>query len=75
MGAPGLRKERDAGRLQTEMIAGKEYTTLAAIQKMRELCRVVPKPTLAQQKTAQDVYAATALEAVRAKLKRIREGK
>ena len=39
MGASGLRKERDAGRLQTELIAGKEYVTLAAIAAMRELCR------------------------------------
>ncbi len=39
MGAAGLRKERDAGRLETELIAGKEYVTLAAIARMRELCR------------------------------------
>ncbi|WP_247644243.1 excisionase [Brucella anthropi] len=39
MKAAGLRKERDAGRLQTELIAGKEYVTLAAIREMRELCR------------------------------------
>lgn len=43
MGAPGLRKERDRGRLVTEKIAGKEYTTLAGIQRMRELCRAQPK--------------------------------
>ncbi|GLS32811.1 hypothetical protein GCM10007937_45210 [Mesorhizobium albiziae] len=40
MGVKGLRKERDAGRLETEIIANKEYTTLAAIAKMRDLCRV-----------------------------------
>ncbi|CAH2406317.1 Putative Excisionase [Mesorhizobium escarrei] len=39
IGAAGLRKERDAGRLETELIAGKEYVTLAAIARMRELCR------------------------------------
>jgi hypothetical protein len=39
MGPPGLRKERDAGRLVTELIAGKEYVTLKAIADMRELCR------------------------------------
>lgn len=44
MGAPGLRKERDKGRLTTEMIAGKEYTTLADIERMRELCRIVRSP-------------------------------
>lgn len=43
MGAAGLRKERDRGRLVTEMIAGKEYTTLADIERMRELCRVQPR--------------------------------
>lgn len=31
MEAVGPRKERDAGRLETEPIAGKEYVTLAAI--------------------------------------------
>ncbi|WP_258571300.1 excisionase [Flavimaribacter sediminis] len=40
MGVAGLRKERDRGRLVTEMIAGKEYVTLAEIQRMRERCRV-----------------------------------
>ncbi|MER9017031.1 excisionase [Mesorhizobium sp. M0898] len=39
MCAAGLRKERDAGRLETELIAGKEYVTLLAITRMRELCR------------------------------------
>ncbi|TPL86798.1 hypothetical protein FJ950_10375 [Mesorhizobium sp. B2-3-14] len=43
MGAKGLRKERDQGRLATEIIANKEYTTLAAIERMRELCRVQAK--------------------------------
>ena len=37
--ASSLRKERDAGRLIVERIAGKEYTTLANIQEMRRLCR------------------------------------
>jgi hypothetical protein len=39
----GLRKERDRVRLTTEIIAGKEYTTLKAIEKKRELCRVQAK--------------------------------
>jgi len=43
IGPKGLRKERDRGRLTTEIIAGKEYTTLKAIEKMRELCRVQAK--------------------------------
>jgi hypothetical protein len=44
MGAPGLRKERDKGWLATEMIAGKEFTTLADIEQMRELCRSDRRP-------------------------------
>jgi hypothetical protein len=43
MTASGLRKERDRGRLATWMIAGKEYTTLKAIEEMKELCRVEAK--------------------------------
>jgi hypothetical protein len=39
MGAAGLRKERDKGHLVTELIAGKEYVTLAAIAAMRKICR------------------------------------
>lgn len=46
MTASGLRRERNAGRLTTELVAGKEFTTLADIARMRELCRrkVEPKP-------------------------------
>ena len=43
MTASGLRREHAAGRLVIERIAGKDYTTLSAIAKMRELCRVEPK--------------------------------
>lgn len=43
MGAAGLRKERDAGRLVTELIAGKEFVTLAEIDRMREFCRGLRK--------------------------------
>lgn len=39
MTVAGLRRERDAGRLTTELIAGKEYVTLTAIREMRALCR------------------------------------
>lgn len=47
MTASGLRRERDAGRLVTELTAGKEFTTLADIGRMRELCRrnVEPQPS------------------------------
>jgi hypothetical protein len=39
MTASGLRREAGRGRLVTERIAGKDYTTLRAIAEMRELCR------------------------------------
>jgi hypothetical protein len=39
----GLRKEIERGRLEVELIANKHFTTLAAIERMRELCKVVPK--------------------------------
>src|ERR1700691_6017393 len=35
----GLRREAARGRLVVERIAGKDYTTLRAIGRMRELCR------------------------------------
>jgi hypothetical protein len=40
MTTSGLRKELARGRLIVERIAGKDYTTLANINLMRELCRV-----------------------------------
>lgn len=43
MSASGLRREAARGRLVIERIAGKDFTTLANIQKMRELCRVEAK--------------------------------
>lgn len=45
MGASGLRREAARGRLAIERIAGKDYTTLQAIEDMRERCRVEPKAT------------------------------
>ena len=39
MTASGLRREAAKGRLAIERVAGKDYTTLAAIAEMRELCR------------------------------------
>ena len=41
--ASGLRREHARGRLVVERIAGKDYTTLANIARMRELCRVEAK--------------------------------
>jgi hypothetical protein len=43
MTSSGLRKEAERGRLVIERVAGKDYTTLSAIQKMREECRVQPR--------------------------------
>jgi hypothetical protein len=43
MTAAGLRREAERGRLVIERIAGKDYTTLANIERMRELCRVEAK--------------------------------
>src|SRR6478672_11185891 len=40
MTASGLRREAGRGRLAIERVAGKDYTTLAAIEDMRALCRV-----------------------------------
>lgn len=39
MTVSGLRREIARGRLAVERIAGKQFTTLAAIEEMRELCR------------------------------------
>src|SRR6516162_1996331 len=39
MTVAGLRRERNRNRLVVEKIAGKEFTTLAHIERMRELCR------------------------------------
>jgi hypothetical protein len=43
MKASGLRREAARGRLVIERVAGKDYTTLANIERMRELCRVQTK--------------------------------
>lgn len=38
MTVAGLRRERDRGRLRVYKIAGREFTTLADLDMMRELC-------------------------------------
>jgi hypothetical protein len=43
MTASGLRREAARGRLVIERTAGKDYTTLDAIDEMRKLCRKLPK--------------------------------
>ena len=45
MKASGLRKEAKRGRLIIERIAGSDYVSLEAIERMREKCRVEPKPS------------------------------
>ena len=40
MTASGLRREASKGRLIIEMIAGKQYVSLSAIEEMRTQCRV-----------------------------------
>jgi hypothetical protein len=43
MTASGLRREAARDRLVVERIAGKDYTTLGNIERMRQLCRVEAK--------------------------------
>jgi hypothetical protein len=43
MTVSGLRREASRGRLTIERIAGKDYTTLRNIERMRLLCRVNQK--------------------------------
>jgi hypothetical protein len=43
MTASGLRREAARGRLVIERVAGKDFTTLANTERMRELCRVQAK--------------------------------
>lgn len=45
MTVAGLRKEILRGRLQAEKIANKVFVTLAGIERMRELCRMVTAPS------------------------------
>lgn len=44
MTASGLRTEKARGRLAVERVAGRDWTTLGAIARMRELCRVNANP-------------------------------
>lgn len=46
MTVSGLRREIARGRLEVELIAGKQFTTLAAIANMRAMCRVPVKSTI-----------------------------
>jgi hypothetical protein len=44
MTVAGLRREAKRGRLVIERVAGKDYTTLNHIKRMRELCHVNSNP-------------------------------
>jgi hypothetical protein len=46
MTASGLRREAARGRLVVERIAGKDYTTLTAIEEMRTKCRRLNNPPI-----------------------------
>lgn len=79
MTASGLRRERDRGTLEVWSIAGKEYTTGAAIAQMREACRVRPKvrgsistdrPATGLSETENELAALAALNAIAEELKR-----
>jgi hypothetical protein len=43
MTASGLRREAARGRLVIERVAGKDFTTLRNIEKMRDICRLYRK--------------------------------
>lgn len=79
MAASGLRREREKGRLITEIIAGKEFTTLAEIESMREKCRVQamapsPRSEVRAARTFKTEDANVARAAARASLQKLRDG-
>lgn len=52
----GLRREIARGRLEAELIANKHFTSLAAIERMRERCKVVAKtPNTEDALTVRDI--------------------
>jgi hypothetical protein len=55
MTVTGLRRERDRGRLLVYRIAGREFTTLADLDRMMELCR---DPAKALASTSENAQAA-----------------
>jgi hypothetical protein len=82
MSASGLRTERDRGTLRVMRVAGKDYTTLAAIETMLELCHrpasAFAKPRdrfidMQGRRTDGSLMVITPQEALRAKLARMRE--
>jgi hypothetical protein len=67
MTVSGLRLEAARGRLKIERIAGKDFTTLAAIEEMRALC-VVPRTAAAKPPSPAGSRTSVAKEAFMAKL-------
>ncbi|RVM86351.1 hypothetical protein [Sinorhizobium meliloti] len=68
----GLRREAKRGRLKLMRIAGKDFTTLAAIEDMQRLCVVEPDRSEAPALHPDDRGKA-ALAAARAIVKELRE--
>jgi hypothetical protein len=56
MTASGLRREAARGRLTIERIAGKDFTTLRAINEMRKQCRVEAKAPVWLQPARRDKH-------------------
>jgi hypothetical protein len=61
MTAGGLRREAAKGNLAIERIAGKYYTTLHDIDRMRELCRVEAKAPISGSDLRVAITAAQSL--------------
>ncbi|NRP70644.1 hypothetical protein ILFOPFJJ_01525 [Ensifer psoraleae] len=67
----GLRREARRGRLKLMRIAGKDFTTLAAIEEMQRLCVVEPESNAAP--VHPDDQSKAALAAALAMAKELRE--
>jgi hypothetical protein len=74
MTASGLRKEAARGRLAIERIAGKDFTTLAAIANMRELCRLaqVPQGSISASGETEQIPGSSSTEDARSVQARLR---
>src|ERR1035437_3734770 len=57
--ASGLRREALKGRLTIERVAGKDFTTLQDIKRMRELCRVKAKERVSNSAPNDGIAAAS----------------
>jgi hypothetical protein len=72
MTASGLRREAARGRLVIERIAGKDYTTLANIERMREQCRVEQNPLASISETVLGESQTGSFSTLERKLARVR---